>query len=117
MQRETVQVWSPDKERIKDIAEEEGVIQADVIAEAMEAYTGEKHHHRCPECDDLFTMEEVDPSTVREKGLITSDVRYLIRGKAQVRDFECPCCEARITPDDAAVDSLASVDKGSEESE
>lgn len=117
MERETVQVWSPDKNRIKEIAEEEGVIQADVVAQAMEAYTGEKHHHRCPECGDSFTMDEVDPSTVREKGLITSDVRYLIRGKSEVEDFECPSCEGRITPDDAEVDSLASVDEDSEESE
>lgn len=115
MDRKTVQIYEADKQEIDRIAEEQGVIHADVFAEAMEEYTGTQHHHRCPDCDGHFSLEDVDTSTVREKGIITSDMRYLLRGRSEVKDFECPQCEARIRPDDAEMASPVSTDEVSQE--
>lgn len=115
MDRKTVQIYEADKQEIDRIADEQGVIHADVVAEAMEEYTGNQHHHRCPSCDGRFSLEEVDTTTVREKGTITTDVRYLLRGRGEVKDFECPRCEERISPDDAEMDSPVSADDVSQE--
>lgn len=115
MDRKTVQIYEADKEEVDRIADEQGVIHADVVAEAMEEYTGHQHHHACPHCDGRFSLDEVDTSTVREKGTITTDVRYLLRGRGEVKDFECPRCGERISPDDAEMASPVSTDEVSQE--
>lgn len=103
MERATIKVYVPDKEWIKERAEREGVTQADVVAEAIEEYAGAEHHHHCPHCDGRFTLDEVDTATVREAGVVATDVRYFLRGKSQVRDFECPCCNDRVKPEEAEI--------------
>jgi predicted RNA-binding Zn-ribbon protein involved in translation (DUF1610 family) len=110
MKKETVRVYAPDKSFIKEKADAEGVSQADVIAEAIEAYGDVTHHHRCPECGCRFELEEVDVETVRESGVVHTDVRYFLRGKTQVKDFECPSCNARITPQDAEMQEPVSTE-------
>lgn len=115
MGKTAVKVFDADKEWINQKAEEQGVTQADVVAEAIEAYAGVAHHHRCPECDGRFTLDEIDPSTIQETGAIATDIRYLLRGRTQVKDFECPACGSRVTPGDAEIEGPVSTDQVSEE--
>lgn len=92
---ETIRVYKNDKKRIKDIAESRGVKAAEVVSELLYEPV-----YRCPECGDPFDPEEVDPATVREHGLFATEVGKLVTGQRQVKDFECPVCEGRISPDD-----------------
>jgi predicted RNA-binding Zn-ribbon protein involved in translation (DUF1610 family) len=105
METKTIKVYEPDKEWITERAEVEGVTQAEVIAKAIEEYADVVHHHSCPECGERFTLDDVDTSTVRETGAVNTDVRYLLRGDRQVKDFECPECSERVAPEDAEMDT------------
>lgn len=91
----TVRIYEEDKERIAQMADAKGVKPSEVVAELLRepAYV-------CPECGDPFAPDEIDPETVEEHGLMTTDVGRLVRGERQVKSFECPCCEARLQPSD-----------------
>lgn len=110
METVTIKVYRPDKEWIKEKAESEGVTQAEVVAEAIEEYANVEHHHRCPSCDCRFRLEDVDMATVEESGVVSTDVRYFLRGKSQVESFECPDCSERIRPRDAEVQEPVSTE-------
>jgi hypothetical protein len=92
---ETIRVYKPDKERLNEMAESRGVKVADVVSEHIR-----EPAYLCPECDDPFDPEEVDPDSVREHGVMTTSVDKLVKGERDVKDFECPCCEARVKPQD-----------------
>jgi hypothetical protein len=92
---ETIRIYVDDKERIKEIAESRNVKAADVVSELMY-----EPMYRCPECEEPFDPEEVDGSTVREHGVMSTSVDNLVRGEREVKDFECPCCGERIRPVD-----------------
>lgn len=110
MEQATIRVYEPDKEWINEKAEEEGVSQPEVVARAIEAYGDVTHHHSCPECGCRFELSDVDPETIRETGVVHTDVRYFLRGRGQVKDFECPDCEARLAPEDAEMEGPVSTD-------
>lgn len=91
----TVRVYESDKERLKEMADARGGKPADVIAHILREPV-----HRCPECGEPFESEEIDPQTVEEHGVFTTGVDTLVRGEREVKNFECPCCEVRIRPQD-----------------
>lgn len=118
-----IRVYEPDKKLIEEIANEQGVKRADVVAEMIEEQTGERHVHECPECEEVFDIREVDPETIREHGVLNSDMRLVVRGQRSVKDFECPCCNSTVQPGDldmkepASPDDVSEVDSGSDASE
>ncbi len=91
----TMRVYEGDRERIKQMADARGVKSADVVADLLREPV-----YVCPECGDPFDPAEIDLSTVREHGVFTTGVDRLVKGQRDVKDFECPCCEARISPED-----------------
>lgn len=107
---EPIRVYAPDKEFITDLAEEQGVKVADVVADFVEMHSGERHVYECPECGEKFDLSEVDPETVRERSAVTSDMRHVVRGQRTVKDFECPRCNEAVQPDDLDMDTPASGD-------
>ena len=115
MEKKTIQVYEPDKRWIDEKADVEGVTHAEVMAEAIEEYADAEHHHRCPSCECRFTLDDVDMGTVEETGVVSTDVRYFLRGKSQVESFECPDCEERIRPRDAEMEGPVSTDDVSQE--
>lgn len=92
---ETIRIYKTDKDRIKEMADARGVKAADVVADLMR-----EPIYRCPECGEPFDSSEVDPSTVREHGVMSTGVDKLVKGQRDVKDFECPCCEDRVKPKD-----------------
>ena len=91
----TVRVYESDKERIMEMADARGSRPADVVAELLR-----EPAFRCPECSEPFVSEEIDPETVEEHGVLTTGVDNLVKGQREVKDFECPCCEGRVKPQD-----------------
>lgn len=91
----TVRIYATDKERIEEMADARGTKPADVVADLLR-----EPAHLCPECEEPFLAEEIDPETVEEHGVLTSGVDRLVKGERDVKDFECPCCEARVRPKD-----------------
>lgn len=94
-EKATVRIHESDKERLSEIADSTGQNIADVIAEFVRepAYV-------CPECGDPFDPAEVDPESVDEHGLLTTNVDNLVKGQRDVKSFECPCCSERVRPKD-----------------
>ena len=106
----TVRVYQSDKERIKEMADARGSRPADVVADLLRepAYV-------CPECDDPFDPEEVDPESVEEHGMLTTTVDNLVKGQRDVKSFECPSCSERVRPKDIRAvddDSRSGVTRG-----
>lgn len=114
---EPIRVYAPDKEFISDLAEEQGVSRADVVADMVEMHSGERHIYECPHCEDKFELDEIDPETVRERSAVTSDMRHVVRGQRTVKDFECPCCNEPVQPEELDMDTPASPDDVSPEQE
>jgi hypothetical protein len=103
--RETVTAYEADKKFIVKQAEALDVTQADIIADMVEEQADAQHRHRCPECDDTFTLNEVDQSTVAQQSkmeaAMLTDARYLVQDRnLPVKHFECPCCEKQVNPDE-----------------
>jgi predicted RNA-binding Zn-ribbon protein involved in translation (DUF1610 family) len=88
-------VYESDKERLNSIAEATGRGVADILAEFIRepAYV-------CPECEEPFAPEEIDPETVKEHGVLTTGVDKLVKGQRDVKSFECPTCSERVRPRD-----------------
>ena len=88
---ETMRVYKSDKKRMKEIAEATGKSTADVMAEFIRepAYV-------CPECEEPFSAEEIDPDTVEERGVMTTSIGNLVKGQRDLESFECACCDARV---------------------
>jgi predicted RNA-binding Zn-ribbon protein involved in translation (DUF1610 family) len=91
----TIRVYESDKERLNSIAEATGRGVADILAEFIRepAYV-------CPECEEPFAPEEIDPETVEEHGVLTTGVDKLVKGQRDVKSFECPTCSERVRPRD-----------------
>lgn len=94
----TIRVYETDKERIKDIADSTGRNIPDVVADIIR-----EPDYVCPECGDPFSAGEIDASTVEEHGALWTDAGSLMKGQRDVKSFECPCCEARLKPEDVGV--------------
>ena len=103
--RETVTAYKADKEFIAQQADALDVTHADIIADMVEEQADAQHRHRCPECDDTFTLDEVDQQTVEQQSKMeaaaVTDVTYLVLDKPlPVKHFECPCCKGQVKPDE-----------------
>jgi len=92
---ETVRVYKEDKKRINEMAEARDAKNADVVADLLREPV-----FRCPECGEPFDPSEVDPETVRERGMMSNRVDKLLKGEREVKDFECTTCEGRVKPED-----------------
>lgn len=93
--RATIRVYESDKERLKEIADATGRNMADIVAEFIREPV-----YVCPECGEPFDVEEVDPETVEEHGMLTTGVDKLVKGEREVKSFECPTCSERVRPAD-----------------
>ena len=106
----TVRVYQSDKERIKEMADARGSRPADVVADLLR-----EPAFRCPECGEPFVSEEIDPETVEEHGVLTTNVDNLVKGQRDVKDFECPCCEGRVKPQDVETVDASEHDRATAE--
>lgn len=106
----TVRIYATDKERIKEMANAKDSKPADIVAELLR-----EPAFRCPECGEPFVSEEIDPETVEEHGVFTSGVDKLVKGERDVRDFECPCCDARVKPEDVETIEASEHDRATRE--
>lgn len=95
---DTIRIYSNDKQRIKEMADAKGVSVADVVQHLLHEPV-----YRCPECEDPFTASEVDGDTIRERSVLMTETKHFLKGERTVKDFECPCCEARVKPTDLDV--------------
>lgn len=88
-------MYESDKNRLNEIAEATGRGVADILAEFIRepAYV-------CPDCEEPFAAEEIDPQTVEEHGMLTTGVDKLVKGQRDVKTFECPTCSERVRPKD-----------------
>jgi uncharacterized protein YlaI len=92
---ETIRVYDTDKARLKEIADATGQKMADVVAEFIR-----DPDYLCPECEEPFAADEIDTETVEEHGVLSTGLDNLVKGQKEVKSFECPCCEARLSPED-----------------
>ena len=106
----TVRIYATDKNRIKEMADARGSKPADVVADLLRDPA-----FRCPECGDPFVSEEIDPETVEEHGVLTSGVDKIVKGQRDVKDFECPCCEGRVKPQDVETVDADKFDRATRE--
>jgi len=91
----TVRVYDEDKERLDELEEQTGWKAKEIIGELLR-----EPEYVCPECGESFYAEEIDQDSVRLCGTFTADLSNVLTGKKEVESFECPRCDARITPDD-----------------
>lgn len=91
----TIRVYEADKERLKEITDATGRKMADIVAEFIR-----EPDYLCPDCEEPFAADEIDTETVEEHGLLTTGVDNLVKGQKEVKSFECPCCEGRLSPSD-----------------
>ena len=94
-----VRVYKEDQERLKEISDATGRDMAEIIAEFIP-----EPAYLCPECEEPFAPEEIDPSSVEEHGMFSTGVDNLVKGQREVKSFECPCCQGRLSPGDVGVE-------------
>jgi predicted RNA-binding Zn-ribbon protein involved in translation (DUF1610 family) len=91
----TIRIYETDKQRIKEMAEARNSSTKEVVADLLR-----DPGFVCPACGDPFDPAEVDPESIEEYGLLTTDMTNVVRGERDVKSFECPCCRERISPED-----------------
>lgn len=101
----SVRVYSADQQALNEIADQREVPVCDVVSDLLDEHELVEHRYVCPECSEPFHVDEVDMETVEEAGLIEADLLMVLRDRRTVQSFECPCCNERITPDDARKDA------------
>ena len=95
----TIRIYEEDKNRLKEITEATDRKMADVVAEFIR-----EPDYLCPECEEPFVADEIDTETVEEHGVLSTGLDNLVKGQKEVKSFECPCCEGRLSPEDVDVD-------------
>lgn len=91
----TIRIYEKDKQRLKEITDATDRKMADVVAEFIR-----DPDYLCPECEEPFAADEIDTETVEEHGVLSTGLDNLVKGQKEVKSFECPCCEARLSPED-----------------
>lgn len=91
----TIRIYEEDKKRLKEIVDATDRNMADVVTEFIR-----EPEYLCPECEEPFVADEIDPETVEEYGVLSTGLDNLVKGQKEVKSFECPCCEARLSPED-----------------